>query len=114
MGDGLVYDGSNVVIGDVGPFSALGEIPAGAVVTGVNGRDLSVLDADGVTSYFADNPLGVGERHPIPTRRRNHVITCARINRWRGAGCAAVECRFGSVERDGIHGGRAVALASDG
>ena len=61
VGDGLLYRGDEVVVGDVDPFGVLGAVPEGAVITGVNGNDLTVLDAGGVRTYFSDNPLALGD-----------------------------------------------------
>jgi hypothetical protein len=58
VGDGLIYDGNSVVVGNVDPFSAIGEIPRGSRITSVNGNNLTNLDTRGLRDYFSTHPIG--------------------------------------------------------
>jgi hypothetical protein len=56
-----MYRGGNVVVGDVSPFSVLGEVPTGSVITKYNGNILDGYTADGIKSYFARHPASIGD-----------------------------------------------------
>jgi hypothetical protein len=57
--EALLYDADlgGVVIGDVDPFSPLAEIPAGTLLTEVDGRSVLDMSADELAAYFARNPI---------------------------------------------------------